>query len=228
MSTPFERYVEFLGTDGRGDRIHQAKELEIVLDKYFKFDSVESIETGASHSKEDGCFGVYLLQYIKSKGGVFHSVDNDRNVVVKSERFYNSLGLDIPIAHYISDSIKFLKEYRGAPNLIHLDSWNLNLANPVPCMLHGWLEFDAIKDKVPVGGIVLIDDNYLKGTWVEWLCYQGGKPTGASERIDVTYDIVGKGAMIYHWVKNYATDWELVGDHYNVASHVKVIVRKVK
>jgi hypothetical protein len=44
--------------------------------------------------------------------------------------------------------------------------------------------------------------------------------------IDVTYDVIGKGSLVYHWVKNYVTDWELIGNHYHAGDNVKLIFKK--
>ncbi len=130
------------------------------------------------------------------------------------------------VNHHCLDSVNFLKSYQGSPNLVHLDSWDLDLTNPVPCMLHGWLEFEAIRDKMPPGSIILVDDNYMRGTWVEWNFMRDGNFTGDSTRIDITYDIVGKGALIYHWCKKEETDWDLIGDHYYPSGNRKVIIKK--
>ena len=92
-------------------------------------------------------------------------------------------------------------------------------------MLHGWLEFKAIEGKMPSGSIILVDDNFLKDTWVNWNYYNDGVVVN-SERIDITYDIVGKGSMIYHYCKNYDSDWEIIGDHYYVGDSIKLIIRK--
>jgi hypothetical protein len=45
--------------------------------------------------------------------------------------------------------------------------------------------------------------------------------------IDITYEIMGKGALIYHAVKEKkVTDWELIGDHYNAGPNQKLIFLK--
>ena len=92
-------------------------------------------------------------------------------------------------------------------------------------MLHGWLEFSAIKDKMPSGSICIIDDNYLKGTVVYWDIFNDGVHVD-TQPIDVTYDVIGKGSLVYHWVKNYVTDWELIGNHYYAGDNVKLIFKK--
>ena len=92
-------------------------------------------------------------------------------------------------------------------------------------MLHGWLEFVAIKDKMPTGSICIIDDNFLKNSYVYWDILQNGNII-KSDKISIQYDIIGKGSLIYHWCKQYNTDWELIGDHYHPGDNIKVIIRK--
>ena len=93
-------------------------------------------------------------------------------------------------------------------------------------MLHGWLEFAAIKDKMPSGSIIIVDDNFLKNSWVNWNIMQNGNYTGEHQRIDICYDIVGKGSLIYHWCQKENTDWDLIGNHYNAGSNIKLIIKK--
>lgn len=92
-------------------------------------------------------------------------------------------------------------------------------------MLHTWLEFVAIKDKMPEGSICVIGDNYLKETWVDWNIRQDGELVN-TERIDITYDIVGKGSLIYHWCNNYNNDWEVIGEHYISGNNFKLVIQK--
>jgi hypothetical protein len=187
----------------------------------FKFNKIECIETGASQDLEDGCFGLYLGKIAEESNGVFISIDIDENVIDKSKLLYNKYLPNLNIHNYISDSVEFLKNYKGSPNLVHLDSYDLDLKNPINSMLHCWLEFNAIKDKMDIGSIVLIDDNFLKGTWVEW-----NYTNGESEIININYDIIGKGSLIYHWVKNYNTEWCIIGDHYHIGENIKIILMK--
>ncbi len=187
----------------------------------FKFDKIECIETGASQNFEDGCFGLYLAKITEESNGIFTSVDINEDIINKSKLLYSQYLPNLNITHHLSDSIKFLENYNGTPNLVHLDSYDLDLKNPISSMLHCWLEFNAIKDKMDSGSIILIDDNFPKGTWVDW-----NYNNGESERIDISYDIISKGSLIYHWCKNYNTDWDITGDHYNPGENIKIILKK--
>ena len=209
--------------DGRSEQVDS---VYISLLNHFNFDKVECIETGASQNLEDGCFGLYLAKISESTGGVYHSVDIYEDIVNKSKEIFNKYIPELKVNHSVSDSVKFLEEYSGNPNLVHLDSWDLDITNPVPSMLHGWLEFVAIKDKMPSGSIILVDDNYMKGTWVHWNIMMNGQYTGDCIKVDVDYDIVGKGSLIYHWCKKDNTDWDVIGDHYNVGASIKLIIKK--
>jgi hypothetical protein len=71
----------------------------------------------------------------------------------------------------------------------------------------------------------IFDDNYFKGTTVYWNIFSNGSLVKTQE-IDVTYDVIGKGTLTYHWVKNYETEWELIGNHYQAADNVKLIFKK--
>lgn len=209
------------------DRRHQqSQDVYNALKYHFNFDKVECIETGASQNLDDGCFGLYLAKITESTGGLYQSVDIEPDIVNKSKLVFEKYLPDFKVNHYISDSVSFLETYEGTPNLVHLDSWDLDLTNPVPSMLHGWLEFVAIRDKMPSGSIILVDDNYLKGTWVNWNEIIDGRYTGNYKRVDIDYDIIGKGSLIYHWCKKDNTNWDLIGDHYNAGSSIKLIIKK--
>jgi hypothetical protein len=207
-------------------RSKQADSVYDVLKDHFKFENIECIETGASQNLEDGCFGLYLAKIVESKGGSYHSVDIYDDIVNKSKLIFEEYIPGLKVNHYTSDSVKFLEEYKGSPNLVHLDSWDLDLTNPIRSMLHGWLEFVAIKDKMVSGSIIIVDDNFLKGTWVNWNEMIDGQYTNNYKKIDIEYDIIGKGSLIYHWCQKQETDWDLIGNHYNAGDNIKIILKK--
>lgn len=205
-------------------RIKQAEILDLILEEHFNFDHVECIETGCSSGGYDD-FGTYLGHFCQEKGGKLSTVDIVPERIESSKIFYRNLFPDLPVDFRAGDSVEFIKTYEGCPNLVHLDSWDLEMPNPISSMLHGWLEFSAVKDKMPSGSICVIDDNYFKGTTVYWNIFSNGNHVKTQE-IDVTYDVIGKGTLVYHWVKNYETEWELIGNHYQAADNVKLIFKK--
>jgi len=205
-------------------RIKQAEVLDDLLKEHFNFDYVECIETGCSYGGYDD-FGTYLGYFTNENNGKLKTVDIVSDSIEKSKIFYGDLFPNLDVEFFCGDSVEYLKSYEGKPNLVHLDSWDLEIPNPLSSMLHGWLEFSIIKDKMPSGSICIIDDNYLNGTTVYWNILNNGNHVKTLP-IDITYDIVGKGSLIYHWVKNYDTDWELIGNHYQAGPNIKLILKK--
>ncbi len=226
MNTKFELdfYKKILPVENF--RIGQAEILHDYLSEHFNFPYVECIETGASQDLDDGCFGLYLAKICESNNGIFHSVDLSETIVEKSKKMFSDFLPNFTINQHCVDSVEFLKSYNGSPNLVHLDSWDLDLTNPVPSMLHGFLEFQAIKDKMPSGSIIIVDDNFLKGTWVHWRELVNGEMTGNYEKIDINYEIVGKGSLIYHWCQKSETEWDILDNHHQVGSNIKLIIKK--
>lgn len=184
------------------NRVKQSESVYNCIKDHFYFDYIECIETGASQNLDDGCFGLYLAKIVENKNGLFSSVDIYSDIIDKNKEIFNKYLPNLRINYFVEDSISFLENYEGSPNLVHLDSYDLNLTNPIDSMLHCWLEFVSIKDKMPTGSIIIIiDDNFLKGTWVNWNEIIDGNYTGKFKKIDITYDIIGKGSLIYHWCK---------------------------
>jgi hypothetical protein len=225
MSNSFKFFKNYILT-GSNDtvRIQQAEILDKLLTEEFNFDYIECIETGCASGGYDN-FGVYLAKYCKDNNGKFSTVDISEDYINKSKILYHDVIGENNNEYVVSDSIKFLQSYNGIPNLVHLDSYDLDLLNPLPSMLHHWLEFEAIQDKMPSGSLLLIDDNFFKGTFVSWYILNNGVHTD-TKRIDIDYDIIGKGSLIYHFVKEKESNWELIGNHYVAGPNLKLFFRK--
>ena len=97
------------------------KQLDSLLDilPLFSPGKINCIETGASQSTSDGCFGAFFAKLCELTGGEFHSVDISKSIVNKSIKFYKSLNLKVN--HNIGDSVEFLNNTKIVPNLVHLD-----------------------------------------------------------------------------------------------------------
>ena len=225
MSNSFEFFKNYILSDSNDTvRIQQAEILDKLLTEEFNFDYIECIETGCASGGYDN-FGVYLAKYCKDNNGKFSTVDISEDYINKSKILYHDVIGENNNQYVVSDSIKFLQSYNGTPNLVHLDSYDLDLLNPLPSMLHHWLEFEAIQDKMPSGSLLLIDDNFFKGTFVSWYILNNGVHTD-TKRIDIDYDIIGKGSLIYHFVKEKESNWELIGNHYVAGPNLKLFFRK--
>jgi hypothetical protein len=225
MSDSFEFFKNYILSNSNDTvRIQQAEILDKLLTEEFNFDYIECIETGCASGGYDN-FGVYLAKYCKDNNGKFSTVDISEDYINKSKILYHDVIGENNNEYVVSDSIKFLQSYNGIPNLVHLDSYDLDLLNPLPSMLHHWLEFEAIQDKMPSGSLLLIDDNFFKGTFVSWHILNNGVHTD-TKRIDIDYDIIGKGSLIYHFVKEKESNWELIGNHYVAGPNLKLFFRK--
>jgi len=187
----------------------------------FPFDKLNVVETGASYNHLDGAFGLIFGFATEQIGGKMFSVDINKERLEMSQELFNDQVPDLNYQTFNEDSVKFLTNLPTEPNLVHLDSWDLNLKNPLPSSLHGWREFIAVESKMKSGSLILIDDNFMGGTWVDWV--YPDKPT---ERIDIAYPIIGKGALVYHYVMSGESDWVLVGDHYKSGPNIKLILQK--
>lgn len=213
---------------GFESRSNQAKTLVDLIDEKFNFDKIICVETGSSYSWDDGAFGIFLGRATKETGGSYYSVDIDPEINGKSKDLFQKFIPGLDCHFYSQDSVKYLESIEFEPNLVHLDSWDFSMEDPFPSALHGWLEFQAIKDKMPSGSIILVDDNYMQGTWVDWRTIGPGGPNDVLEvkRYDVTYPIVGKGAHIYQWCQKEDSDWDIIGSHYVAGPNIKIILQR--
>jgi hypothetical protein len=149
------------------------------------------------------------------------SVDISEDVVDRSRSIFKEVIPDLDYTAYVDDSVSFLKNLNEIPNLVHLDSYDFNLFDPLPSALHGWEEFKAIESKMVKGSIIIIDDNYRGGGWLEWIHGDG------THEVDVIkYPMLGKGAHVYQHILNSQTDWKLIGTHYETFDNIKIIIQK--
>jgi hypothetical protein len=218
MSAKVPDYWEFYGFRTR--RMQCVNMVNSLLGRY-QFTSFNVIETGSSSSFLDGAIGIFLGLLAARTGGKMWSVDNNSDAVSKSTEIFKEVIPELNYTCVLGDSVEFLRDFNERVNLIHLDSWDFNLFDPLPSALHGWREFDVIKDKVGQNTTVFVDDNYINGTYLQWNFYNGEI---SGKTIDLP--IIGKGAHVYQWVTSGNKDWELVGNHYQVNDNIKVIVRK--
>ena len=207
------------------DRVEQLILLTSILEDNFKFGKVISLETGASKSWLDGMVGYYFASLSNKTGGEFYSVDLDE-ITTEVIEAYKNIDPELKINHYTQDSVEFLKNVPVIPNLVHLDSWNVDLMNPLPCALHGWREFEAIESKMPIGSIIIIDDNWFRGTYVDWNIWSNNKIV-KTYKIDINYPLLGKGAHIYQWVYPEDKNWKLLSTPV-VGSNNKIVIQKIK
>ena len=186
---------------------------------------INCIETGASQDINDGCFGAFFAKLSELTGGEFHSVDLSKSIVNKSKKFFKNLNLKVN--HNVGDSVEFLNNTKVIPNLVHLDSYDINIKNPFPSALHCWREFIAIENKMPIGSVLIIDDNWFMNTWVEYTYDTPPERKGDIEKVTINYPIIGKGSNVYHYIEEGNSNWRKLSKDL-VGNNVKLIYQKVK
>ena len=212
--------------NGRPERSNQADSILKVLIENFKTEGpINIIETGASQDWNDGMMGLLFAKISQETGGKMWMVDIDENVIKKSKSVFQEEGISC-VEFVVGDSVNFLKNFHDNVHIIHLDSWDLDLKDPFPSALHGWREFEAIMDKISEQTIVIVDDNYLQGTWVQWN-YVTNSEIVSSETVSINYPCVGKASHIWWWVQQPENEWKLLSKNIP-GENVKVICKKNK
>jgi predicted O-methyltransferase YrrM len=206
---------------GHETRRRQCKSFINSLNQNFDFDKIVVLETGVSSNYSDGLFGLFLGAVASKTNGKMISVDISEIAVENNLKIFEETLPNLDYSVFVGDSVKFLKETEEIPNILHLDSYDFNLFDPLPSALHGWEEFKAIESKMKKGSIIIVDDNYRGGTWLEWIHPDGRKEVG-----DIIYPMLGKGAHIYQYVTSNNTEWEIIGNHYETNDNIKIIIQK--
>ena len=119
-------------------RRKQCKTLLDSINEDFNFDKLIVLETGSSSNYHDGMFGLFLGYAARKTNGKMISVDISEDVVDRSRSIFKEVIPDLDYTAYVDDSVSFLKNLNEIPNLVHLDSYDFNLFDPLPSALHGW------------------------------------------------------------------------------------------
>ena len=217
-----EAYNWYLSNNPNSFTSSQLNKVIGEIENDFDFEKVICIETGASHNWDDGCVGAFFAKICELTNGELYSVDINPELVNNSELLYKNLGFTNTF-HYIDDSVNYLHNTNVIPNIVHLDSCDLNLRNPFPSALHGWNEFNAIEGKMPLGSILIIDDNYFNGTWVEW---KNNRNDEEWDKVTINYPIVGKGSHIYDFIESGKSNWKKLSSD-KIGTNVKLVYKKI-
>ena len=112
------------------------------------------IETGsAAHGTKSS---VLFDDYICTFGGTLYSVDNRAEPMLKARDQCSRNSV-----FFCDDSVSFFKTISNKiekADLIYLDSWDLDLEDPLPAAIHGFNEFIHALPLVKTGTLLLIDD----------------------------------------------------------------------
>lgn len=95
----------------------------------------------------------------------------------------------------IGDSVNVLRRspiqaYAASADLVYLDSWDVDAANPLPSAMHGLSEFLAVASCLKKGALVLVDDTPVVQD--EW----GLETDAMKEFLNVWGVPMGKGSFV--------------------------------
>lgn len=223
-----EKYCHFMSEnvsdfyDNYGYK-HRVEEIDIfsdIISEHFEFEEVNLIETGVSGNLSYGMFGFFLGAFVENFGGRMHSVDTNFESCQQSEMIFGKELPNLKYKTHCQDSVSFLEKPSIIPNIVHLDSYDFQLFDPFPSALHAWKEFTAIEKLLPKNTIVFIDDNWLKGTHLQWFEY------GREFMEEIKFPIIGKGTHIYQEVISGNKNFELIGNHHLPYNMIKIYIKK--
>jgi len=150
--------------------------------------------------------------YIRKNGGFFFSVD------LRQEASRQLFGQMSKRTHLIvNDSVKFLNAWNaGSPDLIYLDSLDLNLNEPLESADHGKRELLATLRLLKSGSLILIDDTPSP----EWFT-SNNMMLESVEQFFKEYEVLpGKGAF-FEAVLSAEFEFEILHHDYSLLIRIK-------
>lgn len=115
-----------------------------------------------------GTQSTYLFnEVVRKYGGRFWSVDNDPGLVA------THMGNMCPGTQLVcNDSVAFFREWTKSnqsqsPDVIYLDSYDLDFYNPEPSGQHGLAEYHALVPAIKKNTLLLIDDTPINPYWMD-------------------------------------------------------------
>jgi predicted O-methyltransferase YrrM len=169
------------------------------------------LETGSMHTRGSRSFTLLFGHLAQMTSGRLTTVDIDpvglqqcRDI---TQAYANS------ITYVCQDSVTYMESLSRAGiqklDLLILDSWDLNVFDPLPSQIHHLRELLAVvKDLKDC--VVVVDDNFLPGSWVD-VIYENG----SVKRFETGDAHVGKGTLI----RRLLMDWGWVSGFEGVPGH---------
>lgn len=153
------------------------------------------LETGSSaHGVNSSLLFAALAQ---ATGGSFDTVDlNPATVARVRDAIARRFGTFPDLRCHCGDSVEFIRGYAAAPNIVYLDSYDLNPGDFVGSAHHGLLEFEAVVAKL--GGelaLILIDDTPRTREIFRKMCAPEYL-TAVDRHVAATGRLPGKGELI--------------------------------
>lgn len=174
------------------------------------------IETGTMWSSQ-GAFTMVFADLIKNwTGGKIITIDiseHHLNLSKENTKKYSDV-----IEYILSDSVGYLSSFEDKEriDLLYLDSYDLDVLDPIPSQIHHLRELLAVYGKLKSEVIIGVDDNLLPGCWLEWKL-----PNGQVQIFEAGNEIVGKGTLVDRFLRDQG--WKSFNDwhQYSLLGYIK-------
>lgn len=148
--------------------------------------------------------------YVRTFGGHFWSVDLSAE---RGRRLRDQLSASSTLI--AMDSVDFIESWveahpDGYLDLVYLDSWDVDWADPLPSAAHGLKEWNAVQPALKTGSLVVIDDTPSD---ISHIPPQNHHVAGLFQKEHGV--LPGKGALVLAQ-SDLQSHFELLYHHYNV------------
>jgi len=172
------------------------------------------LETGSMHTRGSRAFTLLFGHLAQMTSGRLTTVDIDP-VGLQQCRDITQAYAD-SITYVCQDSVSYLESLSRDEvqklDLLILDSWDLNVFDPLPSQIHHLRELLAVVKNLE-DCVVMVDDNFLPGSWVD-VYFENGSVS----RFETGDAHVGKGTLI----RRLLMDWGWVSGFDGVTGHNNV------
>jgi hypothetical protein len=171
-----------------------------LVEKASQGGEIKVVETGTMWTKPEegaGAFTLIMADLIKNHtGGRLFTIDISPDAIEKCKA--NTLDYADHITYVTSDSINFLKNYSRSlmTDLFFLDSYDLDVNDPIPSQIHHLRELLAIYDYASQGVMIGVDDNFLPNTSIYWNWLDDQGNILSTQTVDTGNSIIGKGTLV--------------------------------
>lgn len=160
---------------------------------------LQILETGSMHASGSRAFTLLFGHLAQMTSGRLTTIDMNPEVVSKCRELTKEY--EDSITYVCEDSVSYLESLSCKRiqdlDLLILDSWDLDVFDPLPSQIHHLRELLAVVKNLK-DCVVMVDDNFLPGTWVDVL-YEKQE----IRRFEVGDVHVGKGTL----VRRLLMDW---------------------
>ena len=194
---PYKEVLEYSG-------LHRQNYYKHIINKLVNLNRpIIIVETGTmwtSLQDNMGAFTYIFGDLIKNHtGGKLITIDiSEKNINLCKE--YTKEFSDV-IKYVISDSVEYLAslptDIVSNIDFLYLDSWDLDMLNPLPSQIHHLRELSAVYHNLSNNMSIAVDDNLMPNCWIEWIFLdEHGDRTESTIIIHSGDNIIGKGTLV--------------------------------